>query len=186
MGEVGRVGSFPESYPVYCEQQRDRIGTSRLKTSVEQRARAVSSPGSCLFTSAYSTNVNTSPKSLCCAEPVQLLVCMWRHGGHVGGQEQKHFSPLGTKLYFHLNSSRKYYFVLTPNMAALSRGCKPRICDSPLSRSARCCFAPDPLQKSRRNHCSYVCEEMPYPAWFSCRHKSCPVYITIIHRSGGG
>ena len=56
-----------------------------------------------------------------------LLVCTWRHGGHVGGQEQKHFSPLGTKLYFHVNFSRKYSFVLSPNMAALSRGCKPRI-----------------------------------------------------------
>ena len=56
-----------------------------------------------------------------------LLVCRWRHGGHVGGQEQKHFSPLGTKLYFHFNSSRKSSIVLTPNMAALSRCCKPRI-----------------------------------------------------------
>ena len=45
---------------------------------------------------------------------------MWRHSGQVGGQEQKHFSPMGTKLCFHVNSSRK-------NMAALSRGCKPRI-----------------------------------------------------------
>ena len=53
----------------------------------------------------------------------QLLVCTWRHGGHVGDQEQKHFSPLGTKLYFHVNSSRKTSIVLTPNMAALSRGC---------------------------------------------------------------
>ena len=76
MGEVGRVGSFPESYPVHCEQQRERIGTSRLKTSVEQRARAVSSPGSCLFTSAYSTNVHTSPK--CCAEPVQYATLHFR------------------------------------------------------------------------------------------------------------
>ena len=59
----------------------------------------------------------------------QLLVRTWRHGGHVGGQEQKHFSPLGTKLYFHVNSSRKYSFVLTPNMATLSHGCKPRIVD---------------------------------------------------------
>ena len=25
----------------------------------------------------------------------------------VGGQEQKHFSPLGTKLHFHVNSLRK-------------------------------------------------------------------------------
>ena len=76
MGEVGRVGSFPESYPVYCAQQRDRIGTSRLKTSVEQRATAVSSPGSCLFTSAYSTNVHTSPK--CCAEPVRYATLHFR------------------------------------------------------------------------------------------------------------
>lgn len=30
-----------------------------------------------------------------------LLVCGWRHGGHVGGQEQKRLSPLGTKLHFH-------------------------------------------------------------------------------------
>ena len=37
----------------------------------------------------------------------QLLVCTRRHGGHVGGQEQKHFSPLGTKLYFRVH---KLYF----------------------------------------------------------------------------
>ena len=43
-------------------------------------------------------------------------------------KNKKGFSPLGTKqLYFHVNSSRKNYIVLTPNMAALSRGCKPRI-----------------------------------------------------------
>ena len=37
------------------------------------------------------------------------------------------FSPLGTKLYFHVNSLRKNYIVLTFNKAAFSRGCKPRI-----------------------------------------------------------
>ena len=37
------------------------------------------------------------------------------------------FSPLGTKLYFHVNSSRKNSVVLTPNIAALSRGSKPRM-----------------------------------------------------------
>ena len=42
-----------------------------------------------------------------------LLVSTWRHGGHVGSQGQKHFSPLGTKLYFHVNSSRKNSTVLT-------------------------------------------------------------------------
>ena len=48
---------------------------------------------------------------------------MLLHGGHVGGQEQKHFSPLAAKLCFRVNSSRKNSIVLTPNMAALSRGC---------------------------------------------------------------
>jgi len=43
------------------------------------------------------------------------------------GQEQKHCSRLGTKLYFHVNSSRKNSIVLTPNMAALTCGCEPRI-----------------------------------------------------------
>ena len=42
-------------------------------------------------------------------------------------QEQKHFSPLGTKLHLHVNSARKNSILLTPYMAALSRGCKPRI-----------------------------------------------------------
>ena len=55
-----------------------------------------------------------------------MLVCT---GGHVGGQEQKHFSPLGTKLYFHVNLSRKNSIVLNPNMAASSCACKPRIRD---------------------------------------------------------
>ena len=56
-----------------------------------------------------------------------VLVCTWRRGGHVGNQEQKHFSPLGTKCHFHANSSRKNSVVLTTDMAALSRGCKPRV-----------------------------------------------------------
>lgn len=51
----------------------------------------------------------------------------WWHGGDVGGQEQKNFSPLGTELYVHLNSSRKNSILLTLNMAALKRNCKARI-----------------------------------------------------------
>ena len=47
-----------------------------------------------------------------------LLVCRWRHGGHVGSHGQKQFSPLGTKLFF-LFFSRKISIVLTTNMAAL-------------------------------------------------------------------
>ena len=29
-----------------------------------------------------------------------MLVCTWRHGGHVGNQEQKHFSPLELNAIF--------------------------------------------------------------------------------------
>ena len=42
-----------------------------------------------------------------------LLVCTWRHGNHVGGQgkkKQKHFSPFGTKPYFHRKSFEKKFY----------------------------------------------------------------------------
>ena len=80
-----------------------------------------------VFCSINAPSSSSSSSSSLSSSSSSLLVCTWRHSGHVGGQEQKHFSPLGTKIYFHVNSSRKYSFVLTPNMAALSRGCKPRI-----------------------------------------------------------
>ena len=59
--------------------------------------------------------------------------------GYVGGQEQKDFSPLGTKLYFryfHVNSSRKNTIVLTPKVPwpPCLCGCKLRIdlyCSTP-------------------------------------------------------
>ena len=54
-----------------------------------------------------------------------------------------HFSPLGTKLYFHVNSSRKNSIVWTLNMNALSRGCKPRIRHFHLSNNASY-FSPPP------------------------------------------
>ena len=42
--------------------------------------------------------------------------------------KNKGFFLLATKLHFHVNSSRKNKSIaLTPNMAAMSRGCKPRI-----------------------------------------------------------
>ena len=42
-----------------------------------------------------------------------------RKPGHVGGQEQKHFSSLGTKLYFHVNSSRKKILLVWPQHGRL-------------------------------------------------------------------
>ena len=43
-----------------------------------------------------------------------LLVCKWRHASHVGGQEQWPFSPLGTKFYFYVNSSKKFLLFWAP------------------------------------------------------------------------
>ena len=41
------------------------------------------------------------------------------HGGHVCGQELKHFSPLGTKLCFHVNSSREKIYCFDPQHGCL-------------------------------------------------------------------
>ena len=64
-----------------------------------------------------------------------LVVCWW--------SRTKNFSPLGIKPYFHVNSSRKNFFVIdhqhTTNMAALSHGCKPWIMNSS-SNLLTCCF----------------------------------------------
>ena len=52
------------------------------------------------------------------------------------------------------------------------------ICNSPLYRSARRSFAP--LQKSRRKEITVLmCEQKPYPVWFSRRRKSYPVLIVM-------
>ncbi len=39
----------------------------------------------------------------------------------------KRSPPLGTKLFYYANSAKTCFIVLSSNMAALSRGCKPRI-----------------------------------------------------------
>ena len=45
--------------------------------------------------------------------------------GRVGSEDQqKHFSPLGNKLYFSANSAKK-----TPNITSLSSGCRTAIKD---------------------------------------------------------
>ena len=55
----------------------------------------------------------------------KLLVCKWRHGSHVGGSKTKEFLSAGKWTLFWCKF--KISFVLTTNMAALSRGCKRRI-----------------------------------------------------------
>ena len=46
-----------------------------------------------------------------------------------------------------------------------------RICDSPLLRAARCSFT---RHRNRDEITVLVCEQKPYPLWFSCRHKLKP------------
>ena len=48
---------------------------------------------------------NSVAKTSCSFLQDGKLLCAWRHDGHVGGP--KHFSPLETKPYFHVNSWRK-------------------------------------------------------------------------------
>ena len=48
-----------------------------------------------------------------------LLVCIWRHSGHLGRQEQKHFSSLESNLYFHLNPSRKQFYCTDSQLGRL-------------------------------------------------------------------
>ena len=48
-----------------------------------------------------------------CWSHQQLLVCVWRHGGVLVVKNKKHFSPLGTKFYFHVNSSKTNSVILT-------------------------------------------------------------------------
>ena len=49
------------------------------------------------------------------------------------------------------------------------------ICDDPLSTAAQRSFVP--LQKWRRKKTTVsMCEQKPYPLWFSSRRKSYPIY----------
>ena len=80
------------------------------------------------------------------------LVCTWRHGGHVSCQEQKHFSPLESKLFFHVNSSRKFFIA---NMAACHM-VENQEYHEQIRQVTLHGFGLAPLQESRRNHRSYV------------------------------
>ena len=89
------------------------------------------------------------------------------------------FSPLETKLYFHVNSSRKMYIVLTFNKAAFSRGCKPRITSYLIARSIWPVTMP--LHSYPRGICGLVC------SWWSthhpraCRKRQFPIPELLIN-----
>ena len=93
------------------------------------------------------------------------------------------FSPLVTKLYFHVNSLRKNYIVLTFNKAAFSRGCKPRITSYLINYwfNLTCYHATAGISP---RICSFVC------SWWSthhpraCRKRQFPIpelLINLIH-----
>ena len=62
-------------------------------------------------------------QALTCAKnywnPDLVHALLGRWPCYIAGQDQNCFSPLGTKLHFHVNSLWKRSMVLTPNMAAL-------------------------------------------------------------------
>ena len=90
------------------------------------------------------------------------------------------FSPLGTKLYFHVNSLRKNYIVLTFNKAAFSRGCKPRITSYLINYwfNLTCYHATAGISP---RICSFVC------SWWSthhpraCRKRQFPIPELLIN-----
>ena len=58
----------------------------------------------------------------------EFLVCTWRHGGHVGEQNNSEKSLLGIWLYCYLKLERDFAaIVLYTKMSASSRECNPRL-----------------------------------------------------------
>ena len=89
------------------------------------------------------------------------------------------FSPLGTKLYFHVNSLRKNYIVLTFNKAAFSRGCKPRI------TSYLILLVQFDLLPRHHRHtpgiCSFFCSWWSNPHPRACRKRQFPIPELLIN-----
>ena len=52
---------------------------------------------------------------------LQFLVCTWRHGGHVGVQNNGEKSLLGIWPYYYAKLERHFAIVLYTNMSAQSR-----------------------------------------------------------------
>ena len=101
------------------------LSTCRRKKTSNYKPPHPSPPLACTEMNSLYYDVKLMPDIFWSA--LLLLVCTWRHGGHVGAQEHKHFFSLWTKSYFHVNSSRKNLCCFDPNTAALSRGCRPRM-----------------------------------------------------------
>ena len=88
--------------------------------------------------------------------------------------------PLGTKLYFHVNSWRKNYIVLTFNIITFSRGCKPRITSYLINCwfNLTCYHATAGISPGI---CSFVC------SWWSthhpraCRKRQFPIPELLIN-----
>ena len=56
-----------------------------------------------------------------------FLVCTWRHGGHIGVQNNGDRSLLGIWFYYYAKRERHFAIVLCTNMSASSRECNPTI-----------------------------------------------------------
>ena len=84
------------------------------------------------------------------------------------GHDEIYFHSAHEPGYIHIVHTG-YLFVPTPkDIRYVIRRNTYRICGSPLWRAARCSFA---CYRNRDEITVLVCEEKPYPLWFSCRHK---------------
>ena len=70
------------------------------------------------------TNFVTFIKNWPC---ISFSVFVWRHGGHVGVQNNSEKSLLGLWFYYYAKLKRNFAIVLYTNMATSSRDWKPRI-----------------------------------------------------------
>ena len=88
-----------------------------------------------------------------------FLVCTWRHGGHVGVQNNSEKSLLGIWLYYYAKLERHFAIVLYTNMAASSRECNPRIYPSLASAKSLFRFSLTDLKFSVN-----VCSSFGFPS----------------------
>ena len=73
-----------------------------------------------------------------CDYALLLRVCIWRHGGHVGVQNNAVICLLGIWLYYYAKPIKPYSMVLYTNIAVSSHGCKPRISITTVNLVWRC------------------------------------------------
>ena len=105
-------------------------------------------------------------------ENQELGVCMWRHGGHVGVQNNAAKCLLGIWFYYYGKLVGPFSVVLYTNMAVSSRGWKPRIGGLHMT-SRRPCW------------CTEQCSKMSFGNLILLLWKTCgAIFCCFVHQHG--